>query len=93
MVISDSFVEYIQNGSYDYRRANPCEFENLDGEVFYVNTNTGEVLMSDVRVGIEIPSIKCFSCGSALVIRQNSRSMQYFIGCAGFPKCRRTFSL
>ena len=93
MVISDSFGDYIRNRSYQHRQANPCEFGDFDGEIFYVNTSTGEIFIRDVRVGKEIPSMECCSCGSTVVIRQNSMSGKYFIGCTGFPKCRRTYSL
>jgi predicted RNA-binding Zn-ribbon protein involved in translation (DUF1610 family) len=92
MAISDSLYDYIRE-SDDSRRKSVCEIEDLDGEIMYVNKGTGEILMRDVQIGKEIKSFKCGSCGSTLVIRKNSMSNQYFIGCSSFPKCRKTYSL
>ena len=92
MVISDSLEDYIQNYD-DYRRKNQYELEDYGGEMMYVNKNTGEVIINDVRIGKKIKSVKCCSCGNTLVIRQNSKSSQYFIGYSGFPKCKQTYCI
>ena len=91
MVISNSLEDYIQNYD-DYRRKNQCELEDYGGEMMYVNKNTGEVIVNDVRIGKKIKFVKCCSCGNTLVIRQNNKSSQYFIGCSG-SKCKQTYCI
>ena len=92
MEIAARLENYMRGNSYNYRQANPREFEDMDGEIIYVNKETGEVIMSDVKAGKEIQG-KCHSCGGKLFIRKNSKTDQFFIGCSGFPKCKQTYSL
>ena len=92
MEISRSLEKYMRENSYEYRQTNPCEFEDLDGEIIYINRDTGEVLINDVRAGKEVQG-KCSSCGGKLFIRKNKQTGQFFIGCSGFPKCRQTYCL
>jgi len=93
MVISDSIEDYIRGSDYGYRRHNPCVFEDCGGELFYVNTETGEIIMRNVTVGREIGTVKCRSCGGRLVIRRNKNDSRIFAGCSGFPQCRQTYCL
>ena len=41
------------------------------------------------RIG-EIVSIKCPDCDEDMVIRQNSYSLDFFLGCSDYPNCKGT---
>ena len=37
--------------------------------------------------------VKCTSCGSDMIRRQNKAKGNYFYGCGSYPKCKETMSL
>lgn len=74
-----------------------CEGYKLKGDeqckaTFKID-NDGQPLKVEKKEVRYLEGVTCDKCGSKIVIRTGNKSGKEFGGCAGFPKCRRMFSM